>query len=59
MYRLSNPSEDNTLIGYWKFNEGKGNTIRDYSKYGNDGVAEKDIIWPDGIEIPEINKVEE
>ena len=59
MYRISNPKEDPTLIGYWKFDEGKGNVIRDYSMYGNDGVAEKDIEWPSGIEIEEINKEEE
>ena len=59
MYRITNPKDDPTLIGYWKFDEGKGNVIRDYSMYGNDGVAEKDIEWPSGIEIEEINKEEE
>jgi len=59
MYRIENPGSDPTLIGYWKFNEGEGNNIKDYSMYGNDGVAEYDIIWPEGIEIPEINKEEE
>lgn len=59
MYRIENPQDDPTLIGYWKFNEGKGNVIKDHSQYGNDGVAETDIIWPSGIEIPEINKEEE
>ena len=59
MYRIHNPKELPELIGYWKFDEGKGNAIKDYSQYGNDGVAEKDILWPAGIEIPEINKVEE
>lgn len=59
MYDVENPKDDPTLIGYWKFNENKGNTIKDYSKYGNDGVAKYDIVWPAGIEIPEINKTEE
>ena len=59
MYRITNPKELPELIGYWKFDEGKGNTVKDYSMYGNDGVAEKDIVWPSGIEIPEINKEEE
>lgn len=59
MYRIPDPQDLPELIGYWKFNEGRGNTIRDYSRYGNDGVAEKDILWPAGIEIPEINKTEE
>lgn len=59
MYGVENPKDDPTLIGYWKFNENKGNTIKDYSLYGNDGVAKYDIVWPAGIEIPEINKTEE
>lgn len=59
MYRIKNPKDLPELIGYWKFDEGKGNTVKDYSIYGNDGVAEKDIVWPAGIEIPEINKEEE
>ena len=59
MYRIKNPKDLPELIGYWKFDEGKGNTVKDYSMYDNDGVAEKDIVWPAGIEIPEINKEEE
>lgn len=59
MYRINNPKELPELIGYWKMDEGKGNTVKDYSMYGNDGVAEYDIVWPNGIEIPEINKEEE
>ena len=59
MYRIKNPKDLPELIGYWKFDEGKGNIIKDYSMYGNDGVAEYDIVWPAGIEIPEINKEEE
>lgn len=59
MYEIENPDEDPTLLGYWKFNEGSGNTVKDYSMYGNDGVAETDIVWPSGIEIPKINETEE
>lgn len=59
MYEIADPESDPTLLGYWKFNEGAGNTIKDYSMYGNDGVAETDIIWPAGIEIPKINETEE
>ena len=59
MYEVPNPKDDPTLIGYWKFNDAKGNTVKDYSRYGNDGVAKRDIIWPQGIEIPVINKTEE
>ena len=59
MYNIENPADDPTLLGYWKFNEGAGNTVRDYSMYGNDGVAETDIVWPAGIEIPKINETNE
>ena len=59
MYGIANPESDPTLLGYWKFNEGDGNTVKDFSMYGNDGVAETDIVWPDGIEIPKINETEE
>ena len=56
MYEIENPENDSTLLGYWKFNEGSGNTVKDYSMYGNDGVAKYDIIWPQGIEIPKLNE---
>ena len=59
MYNVENPADDPTLLGYWKFNEGAGNTVKDYSMYGNDGVAESDITWPAGIEIPKINETNE
>ena len=59
MYNVENPADDPTLLGYWKCNEGAGNTVKDYSMYGNDGVAETDIVWPAGIEIPKINETEE
>ena len=59
MYNVENPKDDPTLLGYWKFNDGKGNTVKDYSRYGNDGQAKYDLKWPDGIEIPKINEVEE
>lgn len=59
MYEITDPASDPTLLGYWKFNEGAGNTVKDYSMYGNDGEAEIDIVWPDGIEIPKINETEE
>ncbi len=59
MYEIADPENDPTLLGYWKFNEGSGNVIKDYSRYHNDGVAEKDLVWPDGVEIPKINETEE
>ena len=59
MYRIENPKEQEDLIGYWKFNEGSGNDITDWSRVGNHGKAVADVVWPDGIEIQEINKEEE
>lgn len=59
MYRIENPKDQKDLIGYWKFNDGEGNVVKDYSLVGNHGKAVGDIIWPDGIEIHEINKEEE
>lgn len=59
MYEVKNPGQDATLLGYWKFNEGEGNTVKDYSQYGNDGVAKNNLVWPDGIEIPKINETED
>ena len=59
MYEIADPASDPTLLGYWKFNEGAGNTVKDYSMYGNDGESEIDLVWPDGIEIPKINETEE
>lgn len=59
MYRIENPKDQKDLIGYWKFNDGEGNVVKDYSWVGNHGKAVNDIIWPDGIEIHEINKEEE
>lgn len=59
MYRIKDPKDHPELIGYWKFDEGSGNTVHDSSMYGNDGEAQYDIVWPSGIEIPEINKTEE
>ena len=56
MYEIENPENDPTLLGYWKCNDASGNTVKDYSMYGNDGVAKYDIIWPQGIEIPKLNE---
>lgn len=56
MYRISDPENHPELIGYWKFDEGSGNTVRDRSIYHNDGIANSDLTWATAIEIPEINK---
>ncbi len=44
------------LKAYWKFNEGQGNTAKDYTENGNDAVAHSNAVWPSGIEVPVKNK---
>lgn len=70
-YRIENPQSDENLIGYWKCNDGKGDTVTDYSRYKNHGkfgakeqwqittgisVKMKEPEWATNVEIPEINK---
>ena len=74
MYGVVDPENEPTLLGYWKCDEGEGDVIRDYSKYGIDGypswddrrslehpstLEKKHFAWPSGIEIPKINQTEE
>jgi hypothetical protein len=71
IYRIANPQSDENLIGYWKCNDGKGDTVTDYSRYKNHGkfgakeqwqittgisVKMKEPEWATNVEIPEINK---
>lgn len=48
-YKVAPNSEG--LIAYWKFNEGSGNEIKDYSSNGNDGKASKGLVW-NAVELP-------
>lgn len=71
MYRIEKPQSEENLIGYWKCNDGKGDTVTDYSRYKNHGkfgakeqwqittgiaVKMKEPEWATNVEIPEINK---
>ncbi|MCD8072975.1 MAG: LamG domain-containing protein, partial [Alistipes sp.] len=40
------------LLGYWKFDEGEGNFVHDYSGNGRDGNAANDLSWID-VELPD------
>ena len=40
------------LIAYWKFDEGSGKTIKDYSGNGNDIEAANDLTWT-RVSLPE------
>jgi len=35
------------LVGYWKFNEGIGDTAFDKSPYGNNGILQGGVSWSD------------
>ena len=71
MYDIENPENEAHLAAYWKFNEGSGNDIKDYSKYHNDARivrywkdfntkeeydVKNEVLWPGGIEVPQVNK---
>jgi len=44
------------LIGYWKFDEGQGSTITDYTENGNNGQAnDSDLLWVP-VSIPAIGE---
>jgi hypothetical protein len=40
---------DAKLIGFWKFDEGHGNTALDFSGHGNDGTFGGDPEWTEGV----------
>lgn len=69
MYRIDAPESYEDLLGYWKCNDGKGDTVTDYSRYKNHGkfgakeqfeittgitVDPKEPAWAANIEIPEL-----
>ncbi len=60
MYVIADPENEPGLEAYWKFDdedkERGDDVIRDRSGNGNDAVADKPLAWPDGIEIPQLNR---
>ena len=44
-YKLYPEDIDETLLAYWKFNEGAGKTVKDWSVYGKDLEAENTLLW--------------
>lgn len=44
-YKLYDSEIDESLLAYWKFNEGAGKVVKDYSLYGKDLEAEHQLIW--------------
>jgi hypothetical protein len=43
------------LVGYWNLDDGSGNTARDKSGNGNDGVLMNSPIWTDGVKGKSLN----
>lgn len=50
MYTVDPTTEG--LIAYWKFNEGTGNSIHDYTEHGNDLSGSGSVEWVN-VELPE------
>ena len=46
------PETAEGLVAYWKFDEGAGRNIHDYSGNGNDIVANSDLTWTE-VALPE------
>ena len=44
----SGPALAADLVGWWKFDEGQGTVVRDYSGSGNDGTINGAPLWIDG-----------
>lgn len=49
-YRISPDSEG--LVSYWKFNDGMGDTVKDYTTNGNNATASESLVW-NYVELPE------
>ena len=44
-YKLYASDIDDSLLAYWKFDDGAGKTVKDHSSYGYDLTAQRDIAW--------------
>ncbi len=50
-YKVYDPDTNYNLVAYWKFNDGNGTAVKDYSPYGNDASATKVLTW-NSVELP-------
>lgn len=50
--RTDDAGQMDGLVAYWKFNEGTGNVIKDYSGYGNDLQTQSSVVWKN-VTLPE------
>lgn len=44
-YKLYASDMDASLLAYWKFSDGTGKAVKDYSQYGNDLTGDHDLLW--------------
>ena len=44
-YKLYDNEIDDSLIAYWKFSEGEGKTVKDWSLSGKNLTADHDFVW--------------
>lgn len=44
-YKLYADEIDESLLAYWKFSDGAGKSVKDWSIYGNNLTAEQELIW--------------
>lgn len=44
-YKLYADEIDESLLAYWKFSDGTGKSVKDWSIYGNSLTAEQELIW--------------
>lgn len=69
MYDVEAPETKPDLRAYWKFDEGSGNVVKDWSAYGNDALCmdgandmeagernEGTLKWNNSVEIPQLNQ---
>lgn len=45
--------ESDGLVAYWRFNEGEGKQIKDWTGHGWDIEANRDLTWIEGVKCPE------
>lgn len=50
-YKILDPEQEENLVAYWKFNDAKGDVVKDWSANGNDLNTQHSIAWIE-MELP-------
>ena len=50
-YKILDPEQEEHLVAYWKFNDAKGDVVKDWSANGNDLNTQHSIAWIE-MELP-------